>query len=159
MLYSLITKMIQNSIELLSEPFKTKIKVFLSIVRSKYKNVEPFETLRTYERQIQLVKEKKSWTLNSYHLKWKAVDFVFIVNGKQTWVGDYAYLHYVWEMCWIKPIKNSQWKIVEMCHLQDNLRSIKYVMSMNSEKRHKSNSDVEKSILNYVNNEFRKHLS
>lgn len=43
------------------------------------------EGLRTKERQAQLVKEGKSQTMNSYHLKGKAVDIVVYVDNKITW--------------------------------------------------------------------------
>lgn len=43
------------------------------------------EGLRTFERQQQLVKEGKSQTLNSKHLKGLAVDLWVIKDGKVTW--------------------------------------------------------------------------
>ena len=53
----------------------------------------PFEItegLRTKERQRYLVKTGKSRTMNSYHLRGKAMDFVAMPNGKVSWdLKDY----------------------------------------------------------------------
>lgn len=53
----------------------------------------PFEIsegLRTRERQAYLVKTGKSRTMNSYHLRGKAVDVVAMPDGKVSWnLADY----------------------------------------------------------------------
>lgn len=53
----------------------------------------PFEItegLRTKERQAYLVKTGKSRTMNSYHLRGKAIDFVAKPNGSVSWdLKDY----------------------------------------------------------------------
>lgn len=53
----------------------------------------PFEIsegLRTRERQAYLVRTGKSRTMNSYHLKGKAVDIVAMPGGKVSWdLADY----------------------------------------------------------------------
>jgi peptidoglycan L-alanyl-D-glutamate endopeptidase CwlK len=53
----------------------------------------PFEItegLRTRERQAYLVKTGKSRTMNSYHLRGKAVDVVAMPGGKVSWdLADY----------------------------------------------------------------------
>jgi peptidoglycan L-alanyl-D-glutamate endopeptidase CwlK len=53
----------------------------------------PFEItegLRTAERQRYLVRTGKSRTLNSYHLRGKAMDFVAMPGGKVSWdLKDY----------------------------------------------------------------------
>lgn len=53
----------------------------------------PFEItegLRTKERQRYLVKTGKSRTMNSYHLRGKAVDVVAMPGGKVSWnLADY----------------------------------------------------------------------
>lgn len=53
----------------------------------------PFEItegLRTAERQRYLVKTGKSRTMNSYHLRGKAMDFVAMPGGKVSWdLKDY----------------------------------------------------------------------
>ena len=43
------------------------------------------EGLRTRERQRELVREGKSWTMNSRHLTGHAVDIAPLVNGKIDW--------------------------------------------------------------------------
>ncbi len=43
------------------------------------------EGLRTYQRQQQLFKEKKTRTLNSRHLTGHAVDVAALVDGKVSW--------------------------------------------------------------------------
>ena len=47
------------------------------------------EGLRTVERQKELVKTGKSKTMNSYHLKGKAVDLAVLIDNKITW--DFKY--------------------------------------------------------------------
>lgn len=52
------------------------------------------ETLRTVERQKELIKLKKSWTMNSRHLpnakgEAEALDFAVWVNGHLTWEAKY----------------------------------------------------------------------
>lgn len=48
------------------------------------------EGLRTKERQQYLVKTGKSRTMNSYHLKGKAVDLVAMPGGEVSWnLADY----------------------------------------------------------------------
>lgn len=148
--------MIDNDIEKLSQPFKDKIKVFLAVVKIYKKNVTIFEWLRTLERQKRLVINWKSWTMNSYHLVGKAVDLVFMNNKNQpTWIGDYKFLHYIWHFCWITPIYNSKWQLIESCHLQDNKKSIKDVMKTNSDNWHKAESKKEQDFLAQVNFGFR----
>ena len=58
------------------------------------------EWYRTKERQEQLVKEGKSWTMNSKHLEGLAVDLVVLKDGKASWdckdyeaLGDYWVNH------------------------------------------------------------------
>jgi peptidoglycan L-alanyl-D-glutamate endopeptidase CwlK len=48
------------------------------------------EGLRTKERQAYLVKTGKSRTMNSYHLRGKAIDFVAKPGGEVSWkLADY----------------------------------------------------------------------
>lgn len=52
------------------------------------------ETLRSLERQEQLVLEGKSWTMKSRHLanengKSEAIDILVYVDGKPTWQAKY----------------------------------------------------------------------
>ena len=52
------------------------------------------EGLRTRERQAYLVKTGKSKTMNSYHLKGKAVDLVAMPGGDVSWnLADYKTLN------------------------------------------------------------------
>lgn len=148
--------MINNNVEDLKWEFKDKVKVFLAVVKIYKKNVAIFEWLRTKERQKRLVENGKSWTMNSYHLQGKAADFVFMNDKYQpTWVGDYPFLHYIWFFCWMTPIYNSKWQLIESCHLQDDGRSIKEVMETNSNNWHKAKSKQEQDYLNQVNTGFR----
>ena len=47
------------------------------------------EGLRTIEKQKEYVRTGKSQTMNSYHLKGKAVDIVVYKDGKVSWKLDY----------------------------------------------------------------------
>lgn len=47
------------------------------------------EGLRTIEKQKEYVRTGKSQTMNSYHLKGKAVDIVVYKDGKATWELKY----------------------------------------------------------------------
>lgn len=52
------------------------------------------EGLRTRERQAYLVKTGKSKTMNSYHLRGKAVDLVAMPSGQVSWsLADYRKLN------------------------------------------------------------------
>lgn len=52
------------------------------------------EGLRTRERQAYLVKTGKSKTMNSYHLRGKAVDLVAMPGGEVSWnLADYRKLN------------------------------------------------------------------
>lgn len=52
------------------------------------------EGLRTRERQAYLVKTGKSKTMNSYHLRGKAVDLVAMPGGEVSWnLADYKKLN------------------------------------------------------------------
>lgn len=52
------------------------------------------EGIRTIKRQQELVKNGKSKTMNSYHLKGKAVDVAIYKNGKISWeIGLYKELN------------------------------------------------------------------
>ena len=143
--------MIEKRTVLLTEPFKTKVKVFMRIVKRWYNNLAPFETIRTKERQEWLVKNGKSWTMNSYHLKWLAVDRVFLnQKRKPTRIGNYDYLHYVGKMCWMTGIYKN-WKLIEECHLQDDWRTIEQVKEDNSKRYNSITNKEEQDLLHSVN--------
>ncbi len=88
----------------------------------------PFEItegLRTRERQAYLVKTGKSRTMNSYHLRGKAVDVVAMPGGKVSWdIADYrrintavqkaakaAGLTVTWGGSWKTIIDGVHWQI------------------------------------------------
>lgn len=143
--------MIDNNIEHLVDPYKTKCKVFLEVCRKKYPRLWVFETLRNLDRQKWLVQNGKSWTLKSYHLKWLAADYIFYdKNNNPTRKWDYAYLKYVWVMCGMETIAKEQ------CHLQDNGKAIPVVMKTNSTRR-ASATPTDKKLLSSINDLFRRY--
>lgn len=142
--------MIDNKIESLVEPFRTKVQVFMNVVRKKYPEIYPFETKRSYKRQLLLFTQRKSWTLKSYHLQGKAVDWVFMRHWQPSWSGDYNHLQWIAGMCGMERIKQ------ESCHTQDNGNPIAVVMSLNSSRYKSTKSPEEQKRLHDVNEEFRK---
>ena len=145
--------MIDNNLADLKEPFRTKCKVFLEVARKTYPEITPFETLRTYARQLLLFTQRKSWTLQSYHLKGLACDRVFMRHGQPSRQGDYNFLQRVAGMCGMERIKQ------ETCHTQDNGTPISIVMAQNSSRYNNSQSEKEKELLHEVNDTFRKYLT
>lgn len=144
---------IQNSLDLLVEPTRTKVSVFYKIIKSVYPNFRPFETLRSLERQKQLVKSGASWTLQSLHRTGKAVDRVFLNKKWQpTWSWDYKFIQRIAPMCWLQRAK---W-LNESCHTEENGNSIKYTMSANSSRRKTCWDKTTQDYLSKVNTEFRK---
>ncbi len=147
-----------KDIEKLKEHARTKVKVLLSVAQKAYPNLSVFETLRTLERQKYLYSfgrtrsgSIKTYTLKSKHIEWKAVDLIFLdKKWNPTWKWDYWFVHWIWSMCWLNSLK---W---EACHLQDDWRCIINVMEKNSNRRHESQSEIEKKYLSLVNTEFRK---
>ena len=151
--------MINNRLEKLKYPFNIKVKIFLTMVKKKYPNVAPYETLRTPSRQKWLVAMGKSWTLNSKHLTGQAVDWVFLNSKWQpTRKWNYQYLHYIGVMCGITPIYKNK-KLIESCHLQDNNKTIKQTMETNSKRYESSKHSREQKLLHNVNVEFRKYIT
>lgn len=47
--------------------------------------VEVTDGVRTMKEQEEFVRQGKSWTLDSYHLRGQAVDIAFIMGGKAIW--------------------------------------------------------------------------
>lgn len=142
---------IENSLEKLSGEFRTKAKVFLEVIRKRYPNVSPFETLRTTSRQMLLVAQGKSRTLKSKHLEGKAVDWVFMKGNQPTWAGDYYFLQWIATMCGMARIKQ------ELCHTQDNGVSIADQMANNSKRYNNTIDRGEMQRLHDVNECFRKY--
>lgn len=141
---------INNSLELLKQPFKNKAIVFLKVIRKTYPNVAPFETLRTRARQIMLMARWSSWTLKSKHLDWLACDWVFMNKWQPTRKGDYWFLQRLGWMCWMV------WISKEQCHTQDSWTPISIVMSQNSRRYKSTTNKREQELLHDVNEEFRK---
>jgi len=116
---------ILNDIELLTPSFKEKVKLFLDEARSIWLNIKVFESLRTMARQKELysiwrrwiVWEKVvTWTMNSNHIIWKAIDVVFIdFKWRFSWSWNYDTLIEIWKKYWINNLKPK-----ETCHFEDN---------------------------------------
>ena len=146
--------MIDNSFDKLTKEFRIKSFVLLTVVQLKYPGLRPFETYRTKARQTRLYANKKgkgpvARPGTSMHEQGRAVDRVFLdKNWKVTRIGDYKYLTKVWAMCWVVGVPG------ESCHLQDNGKTIAYIMSANSKARGKA-SVADGKLLSMVNNGFR----
>jgi peptidoglycan L-alanyl-D-glutamate endopeptidase CwlK len=84
-----------------------------------------YETIRTTERQKQLVADKKSQTMKSYHIVGQALDFVPIVNGKEGW-NSYNSDPFKTAIKYAKSIGfewGGDWKgFVDQPHLQFNYK-------------------------------------
>jgi hypothetical protein len=141
--------MIDNNIEHLKEPFRSKCRVFLQVIHTRFPNVKAFETLRSKSRQALLFAQRKSWTLNSKHLTGLACDWVFMVNYQPTWKGDYYLLQRVAHMCGMDRIKQ------ELCHTQDDGKSISEQMKDNSARYNATSDAGERHWLHLVNDTFR----
>jgi len=63
-------------------------KVFKELIKKTPIDFIITEGVRSAKRQKQLVKEKKSWTFNSFHLYGLAVDIVPLIDGNISWDLD-----------------------------------------------------------------------
>ena len=119
---------IQKSLDLLKARTKQKMVLFMEECKSKWYNIQPFETLRTRSRQAYMVKIWKSWTMNSKHLVGEAVDFVFVQHNWQvTRAGRRRDLIPIGKKYWLKNLAPK-----EYCHFEDNgqpLDLVKVIMS------------------------------
>ena len=133
---------IQKSLSVLTENTRKKVEVFLKIARSEWLDIFVWESRRTQDRQNFLFgkwrtaqtlgyywvptyyanpsADQVTWTLNSKHLSWKAVDIVFDLDldpkiEYPVWSGDYARLIEIGKMCWLRNLAPS-----ELCHFEDN---------------------------------------
>lgn len=113
---------INNSIDSLESNFKNKVTDFLKEVRVKYPNVGIFEWMRSLNRQQELYsigrrwiawEKPVTWTMDSKHLKWLAIDIVFMDNFTPTWNWDYQYLIEVAKKYWINNLAPK-----ELCHFE-----------------------------------------
>lgn len=148
--------MIENSLDKLTGEFKIKSKVLMAVCNFLKLRITPYETWRSKSRQAWLVNQWKSWTMNSKHLEWKAVDWVFSdTKWQPSWVWKYPSIHFIGFMCGVTPIYNK-WKLVESCHLQDTGESIVSVMKNNSA-RYAKETKKNQNLLSLVNTTFRKY--
>ncbi|MBP7209593.1 MAG: M15 family metallopeptidase [Paludibacteraceae bacterium] len=81
----------QTDIELLKEPFKTKIKELIQMLEEKGLSFKVFETLRDAKRQQYLLKTGASRIKRSKHQDAIACDFVHFKHGKYDWNDISAY--------------------------------------------------------------------
>ena len=117
-----------NKIEDLEKDFQKKVKAFLEEAKEKFK-IEIFEWYRTYTRQLYLYSlwrtrewKKVTWTLNSDHFTWKAIDIVFRdENNKITWEWNYRWLAKIAEKYWIRNLWIEKW--VDFAHFYDNWKA------------------------------------
>lgn len=122
-----MTPPINNDINSLSVEFRKRFDPFRKEVLQKYPNAVVFECRRSQERQNWLYAQGRTrpwkivtWTLNSNHKDWNAVDIVFRNNGKLEWIWPYNDLIAIAKKYWIMNLKP-----VETCHFQLD-SSVKY---------------------------------
>jgi len=76
------------------------------------------EWYRTKERQEQLVKEGKSWTMNSKHISGLAVDLGILKDGNISWdYKDYEQLGEYWEKH-LGQTWGGNWKQKDCVHFE-----------------------------------------
>lgn len=115
-------------------------KIFMEVIKYSPYDFAITEGVRTIERQRELVRQKKSWTMNSYHLSGKAVDICVLIDGKANWEYEYYAViakivkFFAEEMC-REEGKNfsitwgGNWKQVDACHFQiEKNEELKLVM-------------------------------
>ena len=113
---------INSDINSLNPNFRKKFDLWRAEVISKYPNAVVFEARRSQERQNRLYAQGRTrpgkmvtWTLNSNHKDWNAVDIVFRNNGVLQRVWPYDDLI---EMAKKYGIRNLKPK--ETCHFEDD---------------------------------------
>jgi len=115
--------MIISDINSLTPQFKKKVEAFLKDAKFIWLNIKIYEAKRTIQRQIQLYNQWRitKWkivtnTLKSEHLKWTAVDIVFVdKKWNISWNWNYEALISIAKKYWIDNLKPF-----ETCHFQDN---------------------------------------
>ena len=134
--------MIYNWLESLTPQFRTKVKLLLKEAKFVWLDVFVFESYRSQNRQYELFwywrtatllkkywvpvkyakpnQKVRTWTLQSKHTQWQAVDLVF--NKSQdpkkripTWSWDYKKLIEIWKKYWLRNLAPY-----EMAHFEDN---------------------------------------
>jgi len=112
---------INRDINKLDSNFRNKIIAFLSEAKQKGFDIMVFEWFRTLERQKELYAQwrtkpgkKVTWTMQSKHLSWQAVDIVFKDSKwNPTWNWDYDSLIPIAKKYWINNLKPT-----ETCHFE-----------------------------------------
>lgn len=114
-----------NSLDMLTDSFQKKVELFLDDAKSKWFNIKVFESFRTQERQQELYKiwrpptaehpQPVTWTLESKHLTWQAVDIVFVKNWEISWDWNYQALRAIASQYQIWNLWSR-----ELCHFEDN---------------------------------------
>lgn len=117
-----MTPMINNNVNSLSPTFRKKFDLWRAEVITKYPNAVVFEARRSQERQSWLYSQWRTrpwkiitWTLNSNHKDWNAVDIVFRNNGRLEWVWPYNDLIEIAKKYWIRNLAPR-----ELCHFEDD---------------------------------------
>lgn len=123
----------QSDLFLLNPSTKTKFDLFFAEAKANWLDVYPFETLRTMERQKYLYGQWRpeypiygrpgkniTWTLQSKHLKWEAVDVVFDtdpspIRYSPSWNWKYTKLIEIGKKYWLRNLAPA-----ELCHFEDN---------------------------------------
>lgn len=118
---------IQNDINLLTPNFKAKVILFLAEAKKEWLDVIVWETKRTLARQKELYAQWRTtpwnivtWTLQSKHLTWEAIDIIFDKDPDPkkvipVWSWDYEKLIEIWKKYWMVSLYPK-----ETCHFQDN---------------------------------------
>lgn len=124
--------MIDNSTATLDPVFKAKVELFFKLIRESWiQNAYIFEWRRSIQRQYELFGKWRTaaacrkygvpvqyanptakivtWTLQSKHLEWKAIDVVFDWNPDPkvktpTWSWNYAKLIEIAKTIWIRNL-------------------------------------------------------
>lgn len=150
-----------SDVNALSKTFRKKYNAFMKAVLERYPHCVPFETLRTQERQQRLYgvgrthsKNRKpvTWTLSSNHLTGNAVDLVWKIK---TWVTrEWPYEDLIY-LCRFYGIKNLS--PLEVCHFEDDYRSIQDVMKSNSSRWELAN-ERDRRLLHEANTNLKEQL-
>jgi len=113
---------VNNNIDSLSPNFRKKFDLRRAEVISKYPNAVVFEARRSQERQNWLYSQGRSrpgkvvtWTRNSNHKDWNAVDIVFRNNWVLQRAWPYNDLIEMAKKYWIRNLAPK-----ELCHFEDN---------------------------------------
>ena len=172
--------MINSNLELLERNTKIKAKALIDLAQQNWLDVYVFEWLRSIERQYELFgkgrttatlrkawvhtkyanpnAKKVTWTIQSNHLKWQAIDIVFDLDKdpkkkRPSWNGNYQLLIYLSEYVGLRNLAP-----LETCHFEHNSTTVEAVLENNSKLRHLSQNQNERDFLHNVNNTIRKYI-